>query len=34
MKRITRKSVDPGFAAFCRKVRLPVPGQTSAGQSS
>ena len=26
MKRKTRKSVDPRFAAFCRKVGLPVPG--------
>ena len=27
MKRKTRKSVDPRFAAFCRKVCLPVPGR-------
>jgi hypothetical protein len=31
---ILRYKDDPRFAAFCRKVGLPVPGETSARKST
>ena len=31
---ITRYKGDPRFAAFCRKVALPVPGEASARKSA
>lgn len=31
---IRRYKDDPRFAAFCRKVGLPVPGEASAGNST
>jgi TolB-like protein len=31
---ILRYKDDPRFAAFCRKARLPVPGETSSGKST